>query len=594
MRRNLVLASLVVCVLAALAAAALLTDPAGLRPEPRTAQATSLSEIKKLLASDADIGDELGFAVAISGDTAVAGAAREDAGGSQAGAAYVFQRDEGGVDNWGEMKKLLASDAQADDQFGFRVAISADTVIVGAAGEAAGGTQAGAAYVFQRDEGGAENWGEVKKLTASDAEASEIFGNSVAVSGDTVVVGARWESSGGNLAGAAYVFQRDEGGAENWGEVSKLLASDAQAGDEFGVSVAVSGDTTIVGAWREDALGSAAGAAYVFGRNEGGADNWGEVKKLLASDGEAGDNFGNSLAVDGDTVVVGAHGEDPAGAAYVFQRDEGGTDNWGEVKKLTASDGEASRIFGHGVGISGDTAVVGARLDDSEGWAAGAAHVFRRSQGGTNNWGELTKLTASDAEAGDEFGSSAAVSGDTAVLGALKEDAAGPDAGAAYVFDLLPLPKPTLTPTGTPTTTPTPTNTPTATVTPTPTITPTPTPTSPKLPEPGDTDGDGCSDQRENGPDETLGGQRDYKNPWDFYDVLGPNYGPPDGIVDLPNDILAVIVTFSPAGAPPYNVLYDRGPTSGPNPWNMTAPDGVIDLPNDILGVIQQFDHSCV
>ena len=146
--------------------------------------------------------------------------------------------------------------------------------------------------------------------------------------------------------------------------------------------------------------------------------------------------------------------------------------------------------------------------------------------------------------------------------------------------------EPSPTPTDTPTPTFTPTDTPTDT--PTPTITPTPTPTPP------DTDGDGCNDVQESGPDETLGGRRDPLNPWDFYDVLGPGAAlPTDGVIDLPNDILGVIQRFSPTGVPPYDVQFDRGVSSGPNPWNMTAPDGVIDLPNDILGVILQFNHSC-
>ena len=114
-----------------------------------------------------------------------------------------------------------------------------------------------------------------------------------------------------------------------------------------------------------------------------------------------------------------------------------------------------------------------------------------------------------------------------------------------------------------------------------------------KLPHPGDTDGDGCSDWQENGSDETKGGLRNWKNHWDFYDVLGEGGGPPDQIIDLPNDILGVILRFAPLGLPPYDVNFDRGVSSGPNVWNMTAPDGVIDLPNDILGVILQFDHDC-
>ncbi len=169
----------------------------------------------------------------------------------------------------------------------------------------------------------------------------------------------------------------------------------------------------------------------------------------------------------------------------------------------------------------------------------------------------MTKLTAYDAQADDEFGQSVAVSGNTIAVGAHLEDEGGLEAGAAYVFDLLQS-------FGTPTPTPEP-----------------------------DTDGDGCSDPRENGPDETLGGLRDWQNPWDFYDVLGGGGGQPDQIIDLPNDILGVIQHFAPTGAPPYDVQFDRGPSSGPNAWNMTAPDGVIDLPNDVLGVILQFNHSC-
>ena len=231
---------------------------------PGSAEATSLNEVKKLTASDAQANDLFGRSVAVSGDTAVVGALREDAGGSLAGAGYVFHRDQGGTGNWGEVKKITASDAQAEDRFGVSVAVSGDTAVVGAWLEDAGGTDAGAAYVFHRDQGGAGNWGEVKKLTASDAHDGDGFGNSTAVSGDTVVVGAIWEDAGGSFAGAAYVFQRNEGGADNWGEVRKLTASDVQAVDNFGGSVAVSGDTAIVSATFEDAGGEHASAAYVF------------------------------------------------------------------------------------------------------------------------------------------------------------------------------------------------------------------------------------------------------------------------------------------------------------------------------------------
>ncbi|MCH8850197.1 MAG: FG-GAP repeat protein [Chloroflexi bacterium] len=248
---------------------------------PDTTEAANLNEIKKLTGSNSGTGDQFGESVAISDDTAIVGAFFEDHPGipslGDAGAAYVYKRDQGGASNWGQVKRLIASDAQTNDIFGWRVAISGDIAVVGAQWEDAGGSTAGAVYVFGRNMGGADNWGEAKKVTASDAQAGDLFGGSVSISGDTIVVGAVFEDAGGANSGAVYLFQRNEGGADNWGEVKKLTASDAQANDFFGASVAVSGDTAVVGARLEDAGGDFAGAAYVFQRDEGGPANWGKV-----------------------------------------------------------------------------------------------------------------------------------------------------------------------------------------------------------------------------------------------------------------------------------------------------------------------------
>ena len=157
-----------------------------------------------------------------------------------------------------EVAKLLASDAQANDYFGGSVAVSGDTAVIGARYEDTGGSNAGAAYVFTRSGG---SWTQQAKLLASDAQSSDYFGVSVAVSGDTAVIGAYGEATGGSYAGAVYVFTRS-GGA--WTQQAKLLASDAQSSDQFGVSVAVSGDTAVIGARYEDTGGSDAGAVYVF------------------------------------------------------------------------------------------------------------------------------------------------------------------------------------------------------------------------------------------------------------------------------------------------------------------------------------------
>ena len=402
---------------------------------PGTTQATNFNEIKKLTASDAGEFDRFGGSLAVSGDTAIVGARGGPPSATEAGAAYVFQRDEGSANNWGEVTRLTASDAPANDGFGRMVAVSGDTAIVGALGQAGEGCCAGAAYVFQRTQGGADNWAEVKKLLASATQADNQFGGSVAVSGDTAIVGAQGDDAGGLFAGAAYVFQRDQGGADNWGEVKKLLASDAGGEDGFGRMVAVSGDTAVVGAVGDDTEGPFTGAVYVFQRNHGGPDNWGEVTKLTASDAHAFLSFGSSVAVSDAAVVVGAVGffSGRAGAAYVFQRNLGGADNWGEVTKLTASDANAGEFFGGSVALSGDIAIVGALFENAEGCCAGAAYVFQRTQGGADNWGEVKKLTAFCPLGNDGFGRSVAVSGDTAIVGAPGRGQRN-EGGAAYVF----------------------------------------------------------------------------------------------------------------------------------------------------------------
>jgi hypothetical protein len=394
----------------------------------------TIQQIKKLTASDAAEEDEYGRSAAISGDTAVVGSPYDNLG---AGSMYVYSRNEGGANNWGEVKKVIASDSTSFDDFGWSVAISQNTAVVGAylADDGAVG-DAGSAYVFERDQGEADNWGEIKKLTASDAAENDVFGWSVAIAGDSAAIGAPGDDDAGSSAGSAYVFNRDQDGGDNWGEVEKLTAGDGAANDIFGTSVAVAGDTTVVGAPTHDhGAGFASGSAYVYERNEGGPDAWGQVKELLAFDGAGGDQFGHAVAIDGDTVIVGAPFGDDAGessgSAYVLGRDQGGTGNWGLIKKLTVSDAVSIDQFGFSVAIDGDTAAVGARGDDG---SAGSVHVFKRHQGGTNNWGEIAKLTADDGAIEDELGFAVGISGDMLVAGAHLDDDDGDSSGSAYLF----------------------------------------------------------------------------------------------------------------------------------------------------------------
>ncbi|MBM4429400.1 MAG: hypothetical protein FJ026_03505, partial [Chloroflexi bacterium] len=401
------------------------------------------TEDKKLTANDGAARDYFGNSVAICGDTLVVGAPLADVDGkADQGAAYVFYRHHGGAHNWGQVKKLTASDGHAGDWFGVSVAISGDTILVGAHRDYEFVTFRGSAYVFYRNQGGANNWGQVKRLLASDGREGDYFGGSVAVWGDIALVTADGDDVGANAdQGSAYVFYRNHGGTDNWGQVKKLTASDGAAGDSLGTSAAIYGDTAVVGAYGDD-IGANAdqGSAYAFYRNAGGADNWGQVKKLTASDGAAGDWFGYSAAIWEDTVVVGAYygkvGANRQGTAYVFSRHLGGADQWGQVQKLSASDGAVGDNFGFSVAISGDLVVAGSPRDDTgTNFDQGSAYVFYRHQGGADNWGQLHKLTASDGAARDYFGASVAMWTGAWVVGADGDDvSANTDQGAAYVF----------------------------------------------------------------------------------------------------------------------------------------------------------------
>jgi len=399
--------------------------------------------LAKLKASDPEATDRFGVAVAIDGDTALVGAYLESPlAVSDAGSAYIFYRDEGGTDKWGEKKKLFASDKGEFDYFGSAVALDGDTALVGAYKDnTTAGNDAGSAYIFYRDKDGADNWGEQKKLVASDAAGSDVFGISVALHGDIALVGADSDDDAGSGSGSAYFFYRDWGGTDDWGQKKKVTSGDAAAGDRFGIAVAINGDTALIGAYHDGDAGANSGSAYIFYRNENGTDNWGQKKKLTASDAAGNDLFGYALAVDGDIALVGgnANGDNgpSSGSAYLYYRDEGGTDNWGGKKKLLAPDAAAGDQFGWAVALSGTTALVGADFGDSGVVNAGTAYVLEQDLGGLDNWGGQRKLAAvvDDRSANDIFGWSVAIDGDTALVGAAFADCtAGVDCGAAYVF----------------------------------------------------------------------------------------------------------------------------------------------------------------
>ena len=307
----------------------------------------------KLTASDGVRSDYFGFSVSMDGDTAIIGAWGDD---SLKGSAYVFTRN-GGI--WTQQAKLIASDGANFDWFGYSVSVYGDTAVIGAYGD---DSFKGSAYVFTRSGG---TWTQQNKLTASDGAASDWFGHSVSVYGDTAVIGARGDDSN---KGSAYVFTHSGG---IWMQQNKLTASDGAANDYFGNSVSIYGDTSVISGYGDDSF---KGSAYVFTRSGG---TWTQQNKLTASDGAADDLFGYSVSVYGDTAVIGAHAADDkgsnSGSAYVFTRSGG---SWMQQDKLIAGDGTAGDSFGYSVSVYGDTAVIGAMGDDDKGSNSGSAYVF--------------------------------------------------------------------------------------------------------------------------------------------------------------------------------------------------------------------------
>ena len=337
--------------------------------------------------------------------------------------------------NLEQLAELTPAVRATNDWFGFSVAVSGNTVVVGAFDSNI--EQFGAAYVYVKPASGWTNMIQVAKLTSSDN--GQGFGTSVAISGNTIVVGAantsnfEAQTSG---PGAAYVFVEPSGGWADTTETAKLTASDGKPGDAFGDSVAISGNTIAVGAFfAPDSSGNSfAGKAYVFVRpSTGWAGNLNEKAELTASDSQLLNYMGASIAISGGTVVAGAHGHNNfQGTAYVFVRPASGWASTTETAELSASDGQGSDDFGFSSAISGNTVVVGA-VNAKNG--RGAGYVFVEPVTGWTNMTETAELGARNAVQFDSFGQSASVSGNTVVIGAPGQTAGGNQLqGAAYVF----------------------------------------------------------------------------------------------------------------------------------------------------------------
>jgi streptogramin lyase len=412
--------------------------------------------------------DQFGKAVATYGDYAVVGAYK-DADDYQnqdsleeTGSVYVFKKENG---NWTQVQKISANDRSARDNFGRAVAMYGDYIVVGSvyadtdASDQNSVSDAGAVYIYKNNDG---TWEFVQKIVASDRGSSDEFGTSVAIEGDTILVGAYGEdedTTNQNTlsdAGSVYVYKNNNG---TWQETQKLVASDRAEDGYFGYDISISGDNAIIGAYGDD---EEVGSAYIFTNNSG---TWQETQKIEASDRNDEVYYGASVAISGDFAIVGAYYDsyddnnnyiEYSGSAYVYKNNNG---TWQETQKLVPNDRDESDYFGFSIAMSGDYAIFGQPDEDEDAdgidrkTEAGSAYIFKVNSSGT--WEQVQKIVANDRTASDYFGFSVAMSDTSAIVGANLDgdDANGnnnqANAGSAYIFTPPTAPTVTSTPTTT-------------------------------------------------------------------------------------------------------------------------------------------------
>ncbi len=335
------------------------------------------------------------------------------------------------AEDWKKVAKRIAKDGGAFDEYGISVDIDGEWAIVGSNKKNSNGQSIGSAYLLHRVDG---QWTGILRLLPDQLPAGTQFGNTVALDNDIAAVGAPSDDEMAGNAGAVYIYQQSSSNPNAWVQTKKLFAGDASQGDNFGAALSLDGNWLLAGSPLHDGAGADAGSAYVFGRNTGGADNWGQAAQLNASDGEANDNFGHSVALSGNNAVVGAPGDDDqgaeSGAAYRFNRNQGGADNWGQVSKLHGAQTLAGDKFGSSVAASGPYALVGAPFNDLQGSDAGAAFAY-------NQYGQMSLIVNPFGAANDHFGASVAVDSAYAVVAAPGDDPFGEGSGKGFVYLLV-------------------------------------------------------------------------------------------------------------------------------------------------------------
>lgn len=382
--------------------------------------------------------DQIGYSVAIDGETAVVGApyAYRDHT-TEIGAAYVFTRTPDG--SWTSTRELIAPDGGPGDEFGYQVAVDGDLAAVSALASDNTSLLQGIVYLFERNADGPDNWGLIKTVIAPDAAYEDQFGVSLALQDDLLVVGSlNADHSSHPDAGAVYIFERDRGAPGNWGLAKKIVADDSRDWAHFGRTVALDGDILVANADIADDLGTS--TTYIFKRDYGGPDNWGQVQKFTGSSAKLGEHYGWSAALSGELLTIGAYwatvgDNEKQGALYVFRAKDEARTEWTEVAILTAPDGQPKEEFSRALTISDNLLVVGAPYAQvGDNLHQGAAYVFLPHNSDFAGWDMTMKIVADAVDNGGQFAFSLASSGDLLVLGWPSVIPEGTARGAAYFY----------------------------------------------------------------------------------------------------------------------------------------------------------------
>lgn len=385
------------------------------------------TEFAKLVADDANDDDNWGTVIDFDGDYAAIGVSEDDDNGSNCGAVYIFKKHDS---DWLFMTKLYQDLPVVNDRFGVSVAIDANLLVVGATGAEASTLESGAAFIFERN---GETWTQQLMIGASDGENYDNFGRSVSISGNYILVGSPIADSPIQTScGAAYIYEKPTGGwqSSSGKETQKISANETTG--RFGWSVAIEGDLAIVGAWQEGHVHSQDGAAFCFKRD---TTSWSQWTKLISSEPIDSAHLGYSVSIDNNTVIAGANHDDHngecAGAAYIFELPATSSATCYENHILLASDANEYDNFGFSVGIANNYAIVGAYADDVNGLNSGSAYIFKFN--GTS-WSQQNKLLPTDKDSGDSFGHKVAISGIQALIGAPYDDDVALNGGSVYYF----------------------------------------------------------------------------------------------------------------------------------------------------------------